>query len=147
MDWLWVLIVAIRAVSPAPDDQWATRLGELDRVRAEAFATADPRRLDDVYADGSRARRADAASIEAYARREGRVVGAELRILTCRIIGETPDRVRLEVVDQLGPTTVVWSDGTSRSLPRDQPSRREVIVVRTDEGWRIAGSRPIAAPR
>lgn len=141
MGWWWIVVVLIRGVSPAPDDQWATRLTELDRVRAEAFATVDPGRLDDVYVGGSRAWRTDAASIDAYARREGRVVGAELRILTCHVIQASPDRVRLDVVDQLGPAKVVWGDGTSRALPRDQPSRREVTVVLTPEGWRIAETR------
>ena len=48
MDWLWVLIVAVRAVSPAPDDQWAVRLAELDHVRERAFAASDPSMLDGI---------------------------------------------------------------------------------------------------
>jgi hypothetical protein len=140
MDWIWVVLVAVRALSPAPDDRWATTLTDLDRVRAEAFAQADPSRLDAVYVADSRARRTDAASIEAYARREGRVAGAELRILTCHVVRSSPDRVQLDVVDQLGDARVVWGDGTSTHLPRDQPSRRLVTVERTPEGWRIAES-------
>lgn len=143
MDWLWVLLVAVRAVSPADHDQWATRLAELDRGRSAAFADADPGRLDDVYASGSSGRRADTAMIEAYARRDGRVVGAELRILTCRVVRASDDRVRLEVVDQLGPSRVVWGDGTSDGLPRDRPTRREVTMIRTADGWRIAQTRPV----
>jgi len=144
MGWWWFVVVMIRAVSPAPDDQWAARLTELDLARAQAFATADPQRLDEVYVSGSPARRTDAASIDAYARRGGRVVGAELRILTCHVVRASPDRVRLEVVDQLGPARVLWSDGTSRDLPRDHPSRREITVVRTPAGWRIAQSRQVS---
>jgi hypothetical protein len=140
MDWLWVLLVAIRGVSPAPDDRWASRLAALDRVRAEAFATADAGRLDDVYARGSGALRADAATIASYARRDGRVVGAELRVLSCHVVQASDDRVRLDVVDQLGAARVVWGDGTSSDLPRDQPTRRRVTVVRTSDGWRIAST-------
>ncbi|MCD9197492.1 hypothetical protein [Aeromicrobium wangtongii] len=142
MDWLWVLIVAVRALSPAPADQWATQLTALDRARAEAFAQADPSGLDDVYVAGSVAAAADAATIAAYAARGGRVVGAELRILTCRLVQVSGSRVRLEVVDRLGPARVRWQDGTTTDLPRDRPSRRRVTVVRTSEGWRIAGSGP-----
>ena len=141
MDWLWVIIVAVRAVSPLPDDQWAARLGELDHVRGRAFASADPTLLDGVYTHGSRARRADADLIEAYARRGGRVVGAELRVLSCLTLHGERDRVRLEVVDQLDAARVEWDDGTSTRLPRDRPSRREIALVRTAQGWRIAESR------
>lgn len=140
MDWIWVLLVAARGLSPAPDDQWATTLASLDRVRAEAFATGDPSLLDDVYSPGSVGRRADAATIDAYASRGGRVTGAELRILSCHVVRASPDGARLEVVDQLGDARVVWHDGTSTELPRDRPSRRVVTVERTEEGWRISGS-------
>jgi hypothetical protein len=141
MDWLWMLLVAVRALSPSADDQWAVRLAALDDVRQQAFATADTRLLRDVYAPGSQARRADARLIGAYARRGGRVVGAELRVLDCRVLKSGRDRVRLEVVDQLAPATVEWADGTSTTLPRDRPSRRHVTLVRAVEGWRIAGTR------
>jgi hypothetical protein len=144
MDWLWVLLVAVRAVSPAPDDQWATRLTALDRVRAEAFASDDPARLDDVYAAGSGAAAADADTISGYARRGGHVVGAELRILSCHVVRASRDRVRLEIVDRLGPARVVWGDGTTTDLPRDQPTRRQVTLVRTSGGWRISGSRQVS---
>lgn len=141
MDWLWVLLIAIRGLSPAPDDQWATRLAELDRAREAAFASADPARLDDVYVAGSSGQRADAATIEAYDRRGGRVVGADLMILSCRIVRTSRDRARLEVVDRLARSRVVWDDGTSTDLPRDRPTRRVMTLRRTDAGWRIASSR------
>jgi hypothetical protein len=141
MDWLWVLLVAVRGLSPAPDDQWAARLAELDRARERAFASADPTLLDAVYAPGSAGRRADAELIEAYGRRGGRVVGAELRVLSCRTVRDERDEVRLEVVDQLDAVRVEWGDGTSTRLPRDLPSRREIDLVRTPRGWRVAETR------
>ncbi|MFC5679078.1 hypothetical protein [Aeromicrobium endophyticum] len=144
MDWLWVLIVAVRAVSPAPDDQWAVRLAELDHVRERAYAASDPSMLDEVYVDGSRAQRADVRLIEDYRRRDGRVVGAELRVLSCRLLRQGSGRARLEVVDQLGPARVEWGDGTSTPLPRDRPTRRHVTLERDDDGrWRIAAARQV----
>jgi hypothetical protein len=137
MDWLWVLVVALRAVSPAPEDVWATRLGELDAVRAQAFASGDPAGLGEVYVRSSRGAAADARTIRAYRRRGGRVLGAELRVLSCRVLADTRTRARLDVVDRLGPAQVLWSDGTSTALPQDEPTRRIVTLVRTDEGWRI----------
>lgn len=140
MDWLWVIILVLRQASTAPDDQWATRLATLDRERAAAFATADPRRLERVYVAGSSARTQDSRTIRTYARRGGRVLGAELRVLSCRVVRATPARVTLDVVDVLAPAQVAWRDGSSTELPRDQPSRRRVTLQRTPEGWRLAGS-------
>lgn len=140
MDWLWTILIAVRGLSTAPGDEWAVRLAELDRAREAAFAAAEPARLDDVYVRHSSGLRADAAAIEAYSRRGGRVVGAELRILSCRVVRATHDRVQLEVIDQLAPATVVWDDGSLTRLPRDQPSRRSLTVVHTDDGWRIASA-------
>jgi hypothetical protein len=142
MDWLWVLITALRAVSPAPQDQWATRLSDLDEARAEAFEAADPGLLDDVYVRRSRVLAIDAATIEGYRDRGGRVAGAELRILSCRVLAASSSRTRLEVVDRLGPARLVWADGSTTALPRDEPSRRVITLERTAEGWRIAGISP-----
>ncbi len=103
MDWLWVLIAAVRAVSPAPEDEWATRLSQLDEVRAEAFATTDAGALDGVYVRGSRALALDAATIADYRERGGRVVGADLRVISCRVLAASSSRARLDVVDRLGP--------------------------------------------
>lgn len=141
MDWLWVLIAAVRAVSPAPEDQWATRLTELDQIRAEAFATTDTGLLDRVYVRGSRALAADAGTIADYEARGGRVVGAELRVISCRVLAASSSRARLDVVDRLGPARIVWADGSATELPRDEPSRRVITLVRTTDGWRIAGVR------
>lgn len=142
MDWLWLLIAVLRSGSPEPADQWAATLAGLDHARAEAFAAAEPRLLDGVYVHGSAAQRADAAMITDYDRRGGRVEDAELRILSCRVVEESGSRVRLDVVDRLdSDATVQWRDGSTSSLPDDQPSRRVVTLAHTAEGWRIAGTR------
>ena len=147
MDWLWVLIAILRATSPAPDDQWATRLSALDEVRSEAFATTDVALLDRVYVRGSRARDADVATIQDYRRRGGRVLGADLRVISCRVLSASTSRARLDVIDQLSPAQVVWADRSTSELPRDEPSRRVITVVRTSEGWRIAGVSPRPSSR
>lgn len=134
-----MLIAALRAVSPAPDDQWATRLSELDAVRAEAFATSDPTLLDRVYVRGSEARDVDAATIANYRERGGRVVGADLWVISCRVQAASGSRARLDVVDRLRSARIVWKDGSATALPQDEPSRRVVTLVRTADGWRIAG--------
>lgn len=139
MDVLWVLIAVFRSLGLTPADHWATVVDDLDQVRAAAFASADPGLLDKVYAPGSAARTVDAALIADYADRGGRVVGARLRALSCRVLSETGRTARLDVVDRLDDARVMWSDGSSHDLPRDRPSRRTIILVNTAEGWRIAG--------
>jgi hypothetical protein len=56
------------------------------------------------------------------------------------VLAASSRRARLEVVDRLGPARIVWTDGSVTSLPRDEPSRRVITLVRTAEGWRIAGT-------
>ena len=147
MDWLWVLIAAVRALSPTPEDQWTTRLSELDEIRAEAFATSDAGLLDGVYLRGSRALDIDAATIDDYWRRGGRVAGAGMRVISCHVLAASSSRARLDVIDRLGSARIVWQDGSTSALPRDEPSRRVITLVRTAEGWRIAGVSPRRSSR
>lgn len=137
MDWISVLLAAVTTLLGSDDLRWAGVLGELDDVRAEAFARGDTTLLDEVYAHSSTGRDADASMISAYASRGARVTGADLMLLSCRVTSSSADEVRLDVVDRLGASRIVWDDGTSRALPRDQPTRRVVTLVRTADGWRI----------
>jgi hypothetical protein len=147
VDWLWVLVVAARAASPAPADQWATVLSRLDEVRAQAYATGDAALLDRVYVRGSGARAQDVAALTGYRRRGATVTGARLHLISCRVLAASTSRARLDVVDQLGPAEVVWTDGTTTALPHDQPSRRVVALVRTSGGWRVAAVSPRPSSR
>jgi hypothetical protein len=137
MDWFVAWLAAIAALATSDDVRWAGVLGDLDDVRAEAFASADPELLGEVYVRGSSARETDAGLIRDYERRGARVVGAELVVLSCKARRATADRVRLEVVDRLAPAHVEWDDGTTRALPRDLPTRRVVTLMLTAHGWRI----------
>ena len=147
MDWWWTILLLVRPFSTDPADQWAERLAALDEHRAQAFAEADVARLDRVYADDAAARRQDASTIRQYARRDGRVVGARLRVLSCRVVRESPRTTVLDVVDVLAPSHVRWGDDTVTSLPSDLPTRHRVMLVRTADGWRIAGSLELPAGR
>ena len=112
-------------------------LGELDHARAAALAAADTTLLGRVYARGSTGAELDAAAIRAYAERGGRVTGADLTLLSCRVEDSSGRRVALVVVDRLAAAKVVWADGSSRVLPRDLPTKHHITLVRTPGGWRI----------
>ncbi|MEO6604781.1 MAG: hypothetical protein ABIN55_04135, partial [Aeromicrobium sp.] len=138
MEWFLVWLSTLASLLASDELRWAGELGDLDGVRAKAFATADPDLLDRVYVAGSAALDADAAMIRAYEQRGARVTGAELLVLSCRVRDASAERIRLEVIDRLAPARVVWADGTSRALPRDLPTKRTVTLVRTADGWRIS---------
>lgn len=140
MEWWWTVLALVAHLGPGEDERWARQLTALDLQRAQAFAHADPQRLEQVYAS-EQAAAADAATITGYRDRGGRVVGAVLVLDDVRVVRSTSERVELDVVDRLGPTRVVWDDGTSRALPSDRPTRRVVVLQLTDDGWRISGSR------
>lgn len=137
MTWWWVLVLSLQVQSPASCEG---QLTNLDRHRAAAFATADPARLESVYTADSPARQRDADVIEQYRERGGTVIGALPRIAECSVIEQTSTRLDVEIVDTLGPTHVRWADGTRTRLPRDQPTRRNMILRLTDDGWRISES-------
>lgn len=145
MTWWWLLVIALRAAVPAhaPGD-CAAELAALDRVRATAFAAADPAKLEQVYADHSPLLEVDARTISDYRARRGRVAGALLLITRCREIERTATLIRLEVDEVLGPVVVRWDDGGSTLLPRDRSTRRQITLRLDAEGWRISGSQPSA---
>jgi len=140
MDWWWTVLALTAHLGPGEDDRWARVLTGLDLVRAQALAAADPDRLSAVYASPAAAAD-DADTIEAFADRGARIEGAVLLIDELSVIRSGRDEVVLDVVDRLGPAKVRWNDGTVDRLPVDEPTRREIVLVRTDDGWRISRSR------
>lgn len=143
MTWWWVLVLSLQVQSP---DSCEGHLVSLDRHRAAAFATTDPARLDRVYTADSPVRQRDADVIEQYRERGGTVIGALPQVAECTVLDQTSTRLDIEVVDTLGPALVRWADGDRARLPRDQPTRRHLVLSLTDDGWRISESL-VPAPR
>jgi hypothetical protein len=112
-------------------------LGGLDAVRARAFVAGDEDRLGDVYAD-ERAARADIDVLRSYRERGLRLEGMLLVRESCHVTAHSRQRVTLEVVDRLGPTSVRTEDGRRQDLPRDRPTRRTVVLERVGDVWRVA---------
>lgn len=138
----WLLAVVTwwgTVLGPGDADAACLRLGLLDVARAEAFASAAPGRLADVYAARS-LQRTDAAVLRAWTARGFRLEGMGQLRSSCRVVEVSPSRVRLEVVDRLAPTRAVRG-GRVHRLPIDRPTRRTVVLVATDHGWRVTGLR------
>lgn len=125
-------------VGGADDDPECLLLGGLDAARTRAFVTGDEARLRDVYA-GERAAGTDAGVLRSYRERGLRLEGMGLQRESCQVTRRSRGRVTLDVVDHLGPTRVRTAGGHRRDLPRDRPTRHTVELVRTDDGWRVAG--------
>jgi hypothetical protein len=119
------------------DDPECLLLGGLDAVRTQAFAAGDEDLLGDVYAD-ERAARADTDVLRSYRERGLRLEGMLLVRESCRVTARSRQRVTLEVVDRLGPTSVRTEDGRRQDLPRDRPTRRTVALERVGDVWRVA---------
>ena len=127
-------------VGGGDEDLECLRLGALDAVRVLALTTGEPRLLTEVYVSDD-AVAADRALMADYSERGLELRGSALERLECRVAQRSGGRVRLEVVDRLGPTWVVDADGRRRELPRVAAQRRVVTLVESDDGWRILSSR------
>ena len=141
-------IATSRAWAGSPDQDWSGVLARLDHRRALAFSRADPGLLDKVYLPGSGLRARDARVIEAYARRDLRVVGLRMTILALRVEDQTRSTAVLSVVDRISRARAVSDAGRSRRLPRDRATAHRVILRRMPGGWRIVAiSDRLAEPR
>ncbi len=124
----------------ADEDPECLVLGGLDVVRTEAFVSGEWARLRDVYVD-ERAAHADVEVLQSYRERGLRLEGLRLVRESCRVTDQTSRRLVLDVVDRLGPSRVHTDAGGPRELPRDRPTRRTVLLDRTQDGWRVAAVR------
>ncbi|MFZ0142009.1 MAG: hypothetical protein WAL70_13085 [Aeromicrobium sp.] len=130
----WLLAAMLGGSGDAPE---CLLLGGLDAARAKAFVADDEERLGDVYSD-ERAARADIEVLRSYRERGLRLEGMLLVRNSCRVTARSRWSVTLDVVDRLGPTSVRTKDERRQDLPRDQPTRRFVELVRVGDGWRVA---------
>jgi len=135
------------ADQPAPGEvsvtkRWRTVLARLDRVRARAYAAADPGLLRSVYVPGSRALRRDRRLLAGYARRGLHVRGLRTDVEDLRVRAHRPGHVVLLVRDRVAAGTVAGS-GHRRPLPADDLDSRLLTLQRPDRGvWLVAAVRP-----
>ncbi|WP_262851836.1 hypothetical protein [Mumia quercus] len=138
MDPVSLVCAAVAAAGAvAQHVEWSDRLAVLDDGRSSAFVRADPSLLDDVYAPGSRLRAQDASLIERYAARGLEISDVRFEVLRLGVERVSQRRTVLRVVDRLEPVRVRHPGGAWRTLPRDGPTDRRVVLVRTPVGWRI----------
>ncbi|TNC47371.1 hypothetical protein [Mumia zhuanghuii] len=135
-------VVAAGAVSQSA--VWMDRLAVLDDGRSAAFVRADPSLLDDVYVPGGRLRASDDRLVREYAARGLEIADVRFEVLRFGVEQASEARAVLRVVDRLEPVRVRRPGGAWRTLPRDGPTDRRIVVVRTPVGWRIEAVRRLA---
>jgi hypothetical protein len=127
--------------APVTLEEWRTLVHELYLRRAEALSTASPALLDDVYADGSPLRAADARFVSSLAS-AGEVLRGFVPDVG-RVTAARPDgaRVHLDLVDSWASYEVVAAghpDGPGLRTGAGQAAAGvRMVLVRTGEGWRI----------
>lgn len=130
--------------SAEADVAWPSVLDGLDAVRAEAFASADPARLDDVYAPGAPGLAADRALVEQLAAAGHTASGVRHEVREVEELEVGADSARLRVVDVLAAYEVRDAGGAvvSRTPARGEAAY-EVELSRTDAGWRLVQVTPV----
>jgi len=117
--------------------RWYAVLARLDATRERAWRSGSVGLLAQVYAAGSPELELDQANLRSYLDRGLRVDGVSLDVRRLAVVEEHRHRVRLRIVDELGPLEATTSDGRTRALPQDRPTCH-LIDLRRDGGWRIA---------
>lgn len=125
-------LIAALVMLMAPRADPCEVVGALDVVRAAAWVAADESVLERVYATG--AGETDVARLRSWRDREIEIEGMRMVRARCRPLGAT----RVQVVERLGPTVAVLSDGSRRTLPQDAWDRRVIELRHQDGRWRIS---------
>jgi hypothetical protein len=129
------LVLPLIAAAPPADP--CVALDILDAQRSVVFATADPGRLSELYVVGSAAGEQDRRVLEGYRQRGLRVMGADLEVLTCRVLWREGSRVRVAVTDRLRRSWALDGAGQATALPRDQATPRTLTLRVVESRWRI----------
>ena len=127
-------------VAPAPGVEAATVLRGWDAARAEAWAAADVRRLDGLYAPGSAAGRRDKEMLREWLRRGLAVRDLRTQVIALHEVRRTARTWVLRVTDRVSAGTVVGR-GLARPLPRDSATTTTVTLRQVDGRWLVASVR------
>ena len=128
---------AQEAAGPTTVEAWRAVVDGLYRRRAEAFATASPRLLDAVYADGSPLLTADVALATSLADAGEALRGFAPAVEEVTAARADGDRVHLELVDSWATYEVVRDGAAVRQGPGRLPSSVRMVLVRAGDGWLI----------
>ena len=137
---------ATRPAAGQPPSEADLRMvvARLDARRDRAFVVGDMSLLAQVYAPGSAPLATDSARLASLLKAGEHASRLALRVRTIDVVTRTAVSATLRVADELGPYSLVGSDGHPlHSLPARGLATWSMWLVRqgSDEGsWRIAAS-------
>ncbi|TNM39421.1 hypothetical protein FHP29_10930 [Nocardioides albidus] len=120
-------------------------LRDWDRARARAWADGDAGALRGLYVERSAAGEHDVAMLRAWLRRGLRVRDLEMQVLRVELRRQTERRIVLVVTDRLAGASATGR-GRRVVLPRDGPSTRRLVFVRTGDRWLLGSAQDAASP-
>lgn len=116
-------------------------LRDWDRSRARAWAEGDVAALRALYVRGSPVGERDVEMLRAWLRRGLRVEGMAMQVLAVELRRRTDRRIVLVVTDRLsGAVGVRPRSGEQVALPRDGPSTRRLVFVRSGDAWLLSSA-------
>lgn len=127
----------------APDSVtgWRAVVTDLYGRRATAFATATPDGLAQVYTDASPLRAADEEQVRVLAEAGEVLRGFAPEVVAVTAVDADDGRAELDLVDRWPGYDVAPAGAPEGAAVRTVPGRPEatvrMVLVRTDEGWRI----------
>jgi len=121
-----------------------TVLAAWDRSRADAWRLGDPAALGRLYAQGSATGEADRALLTAYTERGLRVTGLQMQREAVEVVSASAERIVLVVTDRVVGAAAVGPRGRI-DLPRDDWSRRTVVLRASRDQWRVVVVRDVSA--
>jgi hypothetical protein len=134
--------------APASAEGWHAVLTDLYQRRADAFAGAGTAGLADVHAPGSPQLAADEQYARALAEAGETLRGFAPEVFEVSVVSDDGARVQLDLVDRWPDYEVVPTgapDGPAlRTVPGRPDSPVRLVLVRTDEGWRIESGHRLA---
>lgn len=119
-------------------------LAAWDRSRAHAWRIGDQAALARLYAPGSAAGAADRELLAAYARRGLRVTGLSMQRAAVEVVTQDDERIVMVVTDRVVGAAAVGPRGRI-NLPRDDWSRRLVVLRASGDQWRVVDVRDVSA--
>ncbi|MFB9313896.1 nuclear transport factor 2 family protein [Nocardioides plantarum] len=112
-----------------------------DADRERAWRRADPAALARLYTPGSVAGARDIAMLRAWTHRGARVTELTTQVLRLQVLSDRGRRLVLVVTDRVAQVGVAGVASVG-GLPRDRPSTRRIVLVRTAGRWRVASVSP-----
>jgi serine/threonine protein kinase len=129
-----------RSPSSDPTDAvaWTSVVAGLEERRAQAFATADPALLAEVYAPDAAGYRLDRSTIRSLRSRGLHARGFSATVERVRPAWATAGSARLRVTDRLSGYTLVDASGRVAGHGAARSERAfTLLLVRGADGWRV----------